>query len=159
MLDFDGEYTHKIDKKGRVFMPTALLDEVKEASERGHFHVMANKAVGCFDVFTESEFKKWRRSALSTEKTALGARLLRRYIGASTRKVKVDSQNRILLPEELRSRIKLEGEVLIIGLGNSIEIWDAKIYAETAFPEADEYFGAEAAALRNADYVPEEGEL
>ena len=166
MIDFDGEFTHKIDKKGRVFMPSALLDEVataveKEhvsASELGYFRVFANRAVGCFDLYTESEFQKFRRSALGKEKTAHGARLLRRFIGASTRKIKVDSQNRILLPDELRSRIALEGEVEIVGCGSYIEIWDAKVYAKTAFPEADSYYGSEASALRNPDYVPEEGE-
>ena len=158
MLDFEGEYAHKIDQKGRVFIPILLLDEITEPAEKGHFRVMVNRATGCFDLYTESEFEKFRRSALGKEKTAHGARLLRRYIGASTRRIKIDTQNRILLPEELRSRIDLGDEVLIVGCGTYIEIWNAKLYQEQAFPEADRYYGAEAAELRNPDYVPEEGE-
>jgi len=158
MLDFDGEFTHKIDKKGRLFMPSSLLEEIKEKADQGHFRVMANRAEGCFDLYTESEYEVFRRSALGKEKTARGARLLRRYLGANTRKVKVDSQNRVLLPEELRSRITLEGEVMIVGCGTYIEIWDPKVYEIRALPEADHYYGAEADELRNPDYVPEEGE-
>jgi len=166
MIDFDGDSTHKIDKKGRIFMPSALLEEVDRAiakkeldpSEGGYFRVFANRAVGCFDLYTESEFRKFRLTSLGKEKTAQGARLLRRFIGANTRRIKVDSQNRILLPEDLRSGLPLEGEVEIVGCGSYIEVWDAKTFLEKAMPEADNYYGIEAPALRNPDYVPEEGE-
>ncbi len=159
MPNFDGEYPHKIDSKGRLFVPSRILEEILEPADQGHFRVMVNKAEGCLDLHTESGYEAFRKSALSKERTARGARLLRRYLGANTRKIKIDAQNRILLPEDLRARICLGKEAILVGCGSYIEIWDAKIYQETAFPDADTYYGAEAAELRNPDYVPEEGEL
>jgi MraZ protein len=158
MGSFNGEYAHKIDQKGRIFVPRRILEEIQDSNERNHFHVVVNKAEGCLDIYTASAFASFVDSAVAKQKTARAARLLRRSLGANSRKIPLDAQGRILLPEELRARIELGRDAMIVGSLNYFEIWDRKVYTETALPAADEFYDAEFATFRNPDYKPEEGE-
>lgn len=159
MGSFNGEFAHKIDAKGRIFVPRRILEEIDDPQQRSHFHVLVNKAEGCLDIYTASAFDQFTRSALAKQKTSRGARLLRRSLGANSRRIPLDAQGRILLPEELRERIQMGRDAMIVGSLSYFEIWDRKVYEQTALPNADEFFDAEAAEFRNPDYMPEEGEL
>jgi MraZ protein len=158
MGTFNGEFEHKIDSKGRMFVPRRILEEIEEPAERNHFQVVVNKEEGCLDVFTESAYREYLRSALAKQKTARGARLLRRSLGANSRKVPLDTQGRILLPKELRERIELGEDAVLVGSLSYFEIWDRERYQAVALPEADEFYNAEAADFRNPDYEPMEGD-
>jgi len=159
MTSFNGEFEHKIDQKGRIFVPRRFLEEIEELSERNHFHVVVNKADGCLVIYTASAFAVYVGSAVAKQKTAKGAQLLRRSLGANSRKIALDAQGRLLLPDELRARIELGRDAMIVGSLSYFEIWDRKIYQETALPAADDFFNTEAADFPNPDYVPEEGGL
>lgn len=158
MGTFNGEYEHKIDSKGRIFVPRRIVEEIEEPAERNHFQVVVNLEEGCLDVYTESAYREYLRVSLAKEKTARGARLLRRSLGANSRKVPLDTQGRVLLPKELRERIKLGADAVIVGSLSYFEIWDRSRYMNDALPEADDFFNAEVANFRNPDYEPMEGE-
>jgi MraZ protein len=49
---------------------------------------------------------------------------LRRAFFASARPAELDKQNRILIPTPLRQYAGLDRQVLVIGTGESLEIWD-----------------------------------
>ncbi|MCP4093949.1 MAG: hypothetical protein GY747_10920 [Planctomycetes bacterium] len=157
MGSFNGEFAHKIDTKGRIFVPRRILEEIEDPTERNHFHVVVNKADGCLVIYTSSAFDAFIKGAVAKQKTARNAQLLRRSLGANSRRIPLDAQGRILLPEELRARIEMGRDAMIVGSLTYFEIWDRKVYEEMALPAADEFFDAEAATFRNPDYVPEEG--
>ena len=158
MGSFNGEFAHKIDSKGRIFVPRRILEEIEDPGERNHFTVVVDKAEGCLVIYTASGFADYISSAIAKQKTSRGARFLRRSIGANSRRIPLDAQGRILLPEELRARIEMGRDAMIVGGLSYFEIWDQKVYKEIALPKADEFYEAEVADFRNPDYVPEEGE-
>jgi len=159
MDTFNGEFEHKIDPKGRVFVPRRLMEGIEhKESEQDHFQVVVNKEEGCLVVYTESGYRDLLRSALAHQKTAQGARLLRRSLGANSRKVPLDSQGRMLLPKELRERIELGDDVMIVGSIRYFEIWDRQRFAEQVLPAADEFYLAASPNFFNPDFEPMEGE-
>ena len=151
MVHFNGEFTHKIDSKGRVFIPRTFIDAIELTSEKASFECFINTVEGCFEIYTPSAFSKYVEKTLSTEKDAMRAKKIRRLLGANSRKLKVDSQGRILLPEELRQRINLESEVTLNGAMSYFEIWDSKRYAEV-YSESQAFFDEATEDMTSPDY-------
>ena len=59
------------------------------------------------------------------------------YSGAA--ECSLDKQGRILIPPSLRNSISLDGEVVVVGILNKIEIWNKEIW-ETFLSESKEKF-------------------
>ncbi len=51
-----------------------------------------------------------------------------RQILANSNEVEIDKAKRILLPTNLKEMSSIKKDVMIIGVGNKIEIWDIKAY-------------------------------
>jgi len=158
---FNGEFEHKIDAKGRVFVPRRILEEIADPAERNHFHVVVSEE-GCLDVHTESGFRRYVREALASQRTAHGARMLKRRMGAYSRRIPLDAQGRLTLPEELRRKIRLGNEAMVVGSINYFEIWDREVYTQKALPEAEAYYEEQAGGFLSSDYLgdafPDSGE-
>ena len=56
------------------------------------------------------------------------ARQFARFFLAGAAQVEVDKQGRILLPASLRSFANLDKDVVLVGVGSRIEIWDKEKY-------------------------------
>ena len=149
---FNGEFEHKIDAKGRVFVPRRILEEIRDPAERNHFHVVVSEE-GCLDVHTETGFRRYVQERLASQRTAQGARMLKRRIGAYSRKIPLDAQGRLTLPEELRQKIQLGSEAMVVGSINYFEIWDREVYREKALPDAEAYYDAEAPGFQSGDFL------
>ena len=58
---------------------------------------------------------------------AAKARNIQRFIFASAANVEPDKQGRVLIPQALRTHADLgSGEVVVVGLSNHAEIWNAE---------------------------------
>lgn len=119
-----GGYEHKIDKKGRVFIPSAFRDELGESFivSRGIF------GKRCLTVYS---LKEWgslveKIGTLPGSKASEVKRFL--YDGAFT--VEFDTQGRILVPPTLRDYAGFQNEVHIIGMDTNLEIWDSELWKE-----------------------------
>ena len=158
---FNGEFEHKIDAKGRVFVPRRILEEISDPAERNHFHVVVSEE-GCLDVHTESGFQRYVREALASQRTAQGARMLKRRIGAYSRRIPLDAQGRLTLPDELRRKVQLGNEAMVVGSINYFEIWDREVYLKQALPQAEAYYEEQAGGFLSSDYLgdgfPADGE-
>lgn len=119
-----GGFDHKIDKKGRVFIPSAFREELGESFiiSRGIFGKC------CLCVYSSEEWKKLveKIGTLPSSKASNVKRFL--YDGAFN--VEFDAQGRILVPPTLREYAKLGSEVHIIGMDANLEIWDSSLWSE-----------------------------
>lgn len=113
---FSGEFKHTIDPKNRMFMPATMREKL--AGE-----IVLTKNVDCCVAVYPSE--SW---VLYTEKLdklpELQARNIRRFIYSSATETQLDSQGRILIPQNLREHAFLDKNVYVVGVGDHIEIWD-----------------------------------
>jgi len=120
-----GEYTHTIDDKNRVSLPS------KFRSLMGKKIVLTPGLDQCLFAFT---VKEWQRIAekLSENASMLSAdmRSFTRYMFGGASEVEVDSIGRVLVPDFLRDRALLKSKVVLIGVQNRVEIWNEKSWAE-----------------------------
>ena len=119
---FLGQYRHNLDSKGRVIIPArfrGLLDEAVYLTQ-GFDHNLR--------LLPESAFQVIYQRVTSMSTTDPAARQLRRLIFSSAQKVDLDGNGRILIPQYLREVAGLVDEVIIVGVGEAIEIWSPKAW-------------------------------
>jgi len=114
---FLGQSGHTIDDKGRLIIPVRFRDLL----DRGAFVTQG------FDrnlmVLTTAAFDQIYAYINQMSLTDPSARQLKRLIFSSAEKVDIDKVGRILLPQYLRDLAQLEGEVILVGMGDFFEIW------------------------------------
>ena len=125
MLGFVGQYQHSLDVKGRLILPVKFRAEF----ERGG-HLSPNTE-GCVALWTPGEFARKTEEYLAQSRVG-GAqgRQQARYWAANSSDVEFDKQGRFALPTAIRDYGRLEGDVLIVGMLDHIELWNPTVYAE-----------------------------
>ena len=127
---FMGEYNHTIDAKGRIIVPSKFRDLLGE-----HF-VVTKGLDGCLWVFPSDEWDLFYEKLRSLPVARKDARNFVRHFMADALDAEIDKQGRILLPQNLRDCANLEKDVVLIGTGPRIEIWDKKAWDES-FEDTD----------------------
>ncbi|HLC99772.1 MAG TPA: division/cell wall cluster transcriptional repressor MraZ [Patescibacteria group bacterium] len=122
---FIGEYQHSIDEKGRLAVPVKFRDVLAEGA-------VVTRGLGdnCLFLYTNAEWEKVadRIANLSTAKA--NSRAASRLMLGGAMDVKLDKQGRIILPEYLKKYAELKKKVVIAGLYDRLEIWDAEVWEQ-----------------------------
>ena len=117
-----GGFDHKIDKKGRVFIPSAFREELGES------FIICKGIYGkrCLCVYSKEQWQNLvdKIGTLPSTRSSTVKRFL--YDGAFN--VEFDSQGRILVPPTLREYAGFDSEVHIIGMDSNLEIWDSSLW-------------------------------
>lgn len=130
-----GEYTHTIDSKKRVAIPSKLRREIGERA------VLTRGLDNCLFLFS---LKEWEALAEKLGKLPFGQKDTRGFVRlllSGAVEVVADQLGRILIPDYLKSYALLGRKVVIAGLFNRLEIWDAgrwKIYKENIEKQSDQ---------------------
>ncbi|MTD16519.1 division/cell wall cluster transcriptional repressor MraZ [Nakamurella sp. YIM 132087] len=132
LTGFFGTYTPRMDDKGRVTLPAryrgTFTDGVMVA--RGQDH--------CLYVFTPEGFAEHAASAIDAPITDQRARGYQRYLLANADQQIPDGQGRISVPARMREYAGLVKDVVVVGVGRRMELWDADRWAAyEAAQEAD----------------------
>ncbi len=115
-----GEYRHTIDDKKRLSLPA------KFRRETGKKVVITSGLDSCLFIFTMDSWEEITKRLSSSDSSMLSAdvRSFNRYLLGGAVEVEVDSLGRMLIPEYLIDRAKLEKNVVIVGVRERAEIWD-----------------------------------
>ena len=62
-------------------------------------------------------------------------RQLKRFYMAGTELVELDKQGRVLVPNKLREHAGLTKDVVLVGVGDKVEIWSAEKWSLASAPE------------------------
>ncbi|MFB6212820.1 MAG: division/cell wall cluster transcriptional repressor MraZ [Candidatus Magasanikbacteria bacterium] len=119
-----GEYTHSLDSKGRVAIPS------KFRSELGDGAIITRGLDNCLFVFGMNEWKELADELIDLPLSQKNSRAFARLMLAGATDVRLDSQGRVLIPEYLREYADLDDKVVVAGLYNRMEIWDTDKWAE-----------------------------
>lgn len=121
---FLGEYEHTLDDKGRFSVPARF--RVKLAAGM----VVAPHVDPCLWVFP---MDRWEDLARKVRELPLGnpqAREFRRQLFAGAADLEPDKQGRVSLPPKLRAYAHIDRQVVVVGLGDHLEIWNPDMWRE-----------------------------
>lgn len=126
------QYNHTVDTKGRLIIPTKFREIL------GDEFVVTKGMDGCLFAYANDDWKVFEEKLTSLPITNKDARKFARFFLAGAAQVEVDKQGRILLPSHLREFGELEKDVVLVGVGSRIEIWNRdKWEAENADDDMD----------------------
>jgi MraZ protein len=116
-----GNYPARVDEKGRVKIPAAFLEALREYGNK--FYVTSENGdyvrVYPMKIWNEIEEKLARLSSHNRTKQKFLTRT--NYYGQL---VELDGQGRILVPPILRESAQMRGDVDVLGNLNFLQIWN-----------------------------------
>ena len=115
-----GEYTHTIDPKKRLSLPSKFRREL------GKKVVVTRGLDNCLFVYPINEWKKISEKLSELPMGKSDTRGFNRFILSGAVEVGIDSLGRILVPDFLRDFASLKDKVIVAGVQTRIEIWDEK---------------------------------
>lgn len=138
MIKFIGEYSAKIDDKGRVVFPSPLKSMLL-SQEDHRFVIKKDLFFNCLEMYTyqewtrESEEVKSRLNFFKKEHALFWREFMR-----DRALVEPDQKfGRISIPKRLLELIGVDKEVLFAGNDHKIEIWAKENYKQEVLPGSD----------------------
>ena len=124
--DFSGEYRSTLDAKKRINIPSGIRKMLPAESEGSL--VFTRGFEGCVYVFPNDEWKRLTKKLNTLDSFNVKVRdFIRMFIGPAFKTV-MDSQGRILLPENILAMAQIERDLLFLGSLNKWELWNPLIY-------------------------------
>jgi MraZ protein len=124
--DFSGEYRFSLDTKKRVNIPSGIRKMLPPESE-GTL-VFTRGFEGCVYVYPNDEWKRLTKMLNSLDSFNVKVRdFIRLFVGPAY-KTTMDSQGRVLLPENILKMARIDKEILLIGSLNKWEMWNPDQY-------------------------------
>lgn len=117
---FLGEFVHTLDEKSRLTLPAKFRARLADGV------VLTAGTDRCLLVYPLDEFKLLfeRVSALPVMGTE--AATLRRMLYSNAHDAVPDKQNRVVVPQTLREYAQITTDVIVVGVGKFIEMWNPK---------------------------------
>ncbi len=122
-----GNYSAKVDEKGRLKIPVAFMETLKEFGER--FYITSENGdyvrIYPMKVWNEIEEKLARLSSHNRTKQKFLTRT--NYFGQV---MEMDRQGRGVVPPILREAAQMKGDVDVLGSLNYLEVWNHARFLE-----------------------------
>ena len=123
---FYGEYTHTIDRKGRLILPARFRDTCKEYGFDKFF--VTRGLDKCLFMFSAEEWRVQEQRFKNMSFTRQETRSFNRLFFSGAVEVLPDKQGRFIIPQYLKDYAFLKRETTIIGVSNRIEVWDSSTW-------------------------------
>lgn len=122
---FQGASALNLDAKGRMLIPARHRDALLNQAA-GHI-TLTRHPHGCLLLFARPEWENHREKIAAWP---MQARAWQRIFLGNASDVDMDGAGRILIAPELRIAVGLVRDIMLLGMGNHFEIWDAAKLAE-----------------------------
>ena len=117
---YAGEFRHSIDEKNRITIPARWRRGKPE-----EFIILPEATHQFLLVMSPEEFSRMSAAAEADPNvSARDRRVFFRQLHARAQHGAADKQGRLVLPEELCTRVGLKGEVVLVGGRGRFEIWN-----------------------------------
>lgn len=121
---FFGSYSHNLDDKNRLVIPSKMRGIIGEK-----LYILKGYD-GCLSLYTENDFQNYL-SQLS--KLPFGEKLSRdveRIALSTVSELEVDKASRVQIPTALVNKYKISHEVMVVGMLDHIEVWSKQKWDE-----------------------------
>jgi MraZ protein len=135
MSGYLGSYQHQIDEKGRLSLPAPFRRDGAEEPM-----VLVRAFPDALSLFPQSTWTGVAEGLREVQRRNPRMRTAVLAITAQAVEVTPDRQGRILVPRTLQESVGIDGQVLVIGAIDRIELWNPERFGATAaepVPDAD----------------------
>lgn len=137
MATFIGDYTCKIDAKGRIILPMAFKKQLP-ASAQDHFVVRRDIFERCLVLYSSEDWNRQiERIRSRINPYNREHNLFLRNFFKGTAELTLDNNNRLLVPRRLLELAGIKRDVVLAGQDGRIELWAADLYEKIDMPTDD----------------------
>ncbi|TAL70278.1 MAG: division/cell wall cluster transcriptional repressor MraZ [Bacteroidetes bacterium] len=126
MAFFKGKEIHSVDSKGRVNLP-AKMRKIVSPDANDNFTVIRGLDK-CIEVYPSDIWKLKEARFEELDQYEPESRYFLRKLLMWSEEVDLDGQQRIILPKKLMEYAEIDNKVVIIGVGDHIEIWNPEVF-------------------------------
>ena len=129
---FVGQYDYTLDNKKRLVIPAKFRISLSDLMSSGNAHLFVtlknvehqNISAKFLEIYPPDVWQKNLEWLSDLAKTSQEAAWYFRKVTSDTELCKLDPQWRILVPSRLINSAELKRNIMIIGSGSYIEVWD-----------------------------------
>jgi MraZ protein len=129
---YRGNHPAKVDEKGRLKVPSAFKALLDAASVTQFFVTSTNGKSA--EIWPLPEWEKVEQKLLKVSALDPAVEQYLNLVNYYGQQVEMDSQGRILLPQLLRTKARLDAEVNVMGKLKFIEVHNQEIFAREQLP-------------------------
>jgi MraZ protein len=137
MLNLIGEYDCRLDPKGRIMLPAALKRQIPPESEDRF--IMSRGFEKCLVIYPMNEWRIISEDLNKLNQYVTKNRNFRRYFQRGAVEIKLDGNNRLLLPKNLLDYAAIEKDAVLFAYSNMIEVWDKNSYNNLLAIEPEDF--------------------
>lgn len=119
MKMFLGEYQPNITEGNRIALPKKLREQIV-----GDQIILAKGFEPCVFVYDKEDWAQEWQKQVDNPITDARTRNLKRYVFSGATEAEIDDQGRFVVPQSLRTYGGLAKDVVVIGAGDHVELWD-----------------------------------
>lgn len=120
-----GQYTSTIDNKNRSALPKKFRDELGST-------LIITKGLDTQLIIVP--VKQWNTLLEGTDGKPFiqrDVRQLQRFLLGNATEFELDTKGRFVLPDYLRDYAQISNEIVYVGVGRFVEVWDKKIWTKS----------------------------
>ncbi len=121
---FIGEYTHNIDNKKRLAIPSKFRKELGEKA------ILTRGLDNCLFLYPLQEWQKFSEKLGGLSMGQASTRNFARLLTSGAVEVELDNLGRVLIPDYLKNYAGLKKKIIVAGVLNRLEIWAQENWAE-----------------------------
>jgi MraZ protein len=112
-----GQHRYQLDPKGRIPLPAKFREPFSE----GVYLTLGQD--GCLYAYPLDEWHRRSDEVRSARLSGQGARAYARMFFGNAERADLDGQGRLVIPQRLRTQIRLGREAVVVGVSERLEIW------------------------------------
>jgi MraZ protein len=140
-----GTHPRTLDDKKRLGLPRRLRDQLGDPATL----FVTPAPDQCLWLYTQSDLERLAEKLDQAPATDAEARVFRRLYFAQTEAVDIDRSGRVLIPERLVQFAGLQHEVVLIGVRDHLELWDAQKWQQYLTANAPRFDAVAEGAFKN----------
>jgi MraZ protein len=125
---FRGNHQAKVDEKGRLKIPSAFKSLLDAANVTQYFITSTNGKSA--EIYPLQEWEKIEQKLMKSSALDPAVEQYLNVVNYYGQQVEIDSQGRVLLPQVLRTKAKLDAEVNVMGKLTFLDVHNADSFVK-----------------------------
>ena len=146
MSFFKGYEKYSVDAKGRINIPVKMRKAL--SPEAGDTFVITRGGEECIALYPLDEWKRYEERFRSLNQYDAKNRYFLRILLMWSEEVKLDAQQRIMIPKNYIDFAGISKQAIIVGMVDHIEFWDPEKF-DKYISESGESYDAVASRVMN----------
>lgn len=137
MYDFFGEYDCKVDAKGRLRLPSKLLEQF---GDREKLDIILSRSYeNNLLLYPRVVWEQEKHEVSTLDSSIKKNRMYKRLFFAGYEPISVDSADRILLKQRMLDYAQIKTDIVIASVGNYFEMWSRERYDDMMDFDMEEF--------------------